>query len=185
MEVKRMSRIGNKVLTVPAGVTVDLKENNLVSVKGPKGELTRQFTESLTIKLDADKLTVERPNDEKQTKMIHGTTTALLNNMIIGVSEGYEIKLEIIGVGYRANLQGDTLNLSLGYSHPVQYIAEPGITLEVPTQTEIVIKGIDKQRVGEVAAKIRKHRRPEPYKGKGIKYMEEVIRRKAGKTSKS
>ncbi|MGL5041915.1 MAG: 50S ribosomal protein L6 [Culicoidibacterales bacterium] len=178
-----MSRIGNKVLTVPTGVTVELKENNTVFVKGPKGELTQQFNADLTIKLEENQLTVARPNDIKQTKMIHGTTTALLNNMLIGVSEGYEIKLQIIGVGYRANLAGDTLNLSLGFSHPVQYVAEPGITLEVPTQTEIIVRGIDKQRVGEVAANIRKHRRPEPYKGKGIRYVGEHVRRKEGKTA--
>ncbi|GBU10713.1 50S ribosomal subunit protein L6 [Erysipelotrichaceae bacterium] len=178
-----MSRIGNKVLTVNENITVDIQDNNIVVVKGPKGELKQQFSSELDIKLEGTSLTVSRPNDAKQTKMIHGTTTALLNNMLIGVSTGYEIKLEIIGVGYRANLQGTTLNLSLGYSHPVQYIAEEGITIEVPTQTEIIVKGIDKQRVGEVAANIRKHRRPEPYKGKGIRYAGEIVRRKEGKTA--
>lgn len=178
-----MSRIGNKILTVPAGVTVDIKPGNEVTVKGPKGELNQTFNSELTIKLENDQLTVTRPNEIKTTKMIHGTTTALLNNMIIGVNQGYEIVLEIIGVGYRANLQGTTLNLSLGYSHPIQYIAEDGLTIEVPSQTEIIIKGIDKQRVGEAAANIRGYRPPEPYKGKGIRYKGERVVRKEGKTA--
>ena len=178
-----MSRIGNKKITVPAGVTVEIKEGNEVIVKGPKGELTSTFSPELTINVDANVLTVERPNDIKQIKMLHGTTTALLNNMIVGVSEGYEIKLQIVGVGYRANLQGNTLNLSIGYSHPVTYTAEEGITLEVPSQTEIIVKGIDKQRVGEVAANIRKFRQPEPYKGKAIRYANEHVARKEGKTA--
>lgn len=178
-----MSRIGNKVITVPAGVTVDIKEANEVTVKGPKGELTRKFHPELTIKVEGTELSVKRPNDIKQIKMLHGTTTALLNNMVVGVTEGYEIGLEIIGVGYRANLQGSTLNLSIGYSHPVQYTAEEGVTLEVPSQTEIIVKGIDKERVGEVAANIRKFRRPEPYKGKGIRYKGEYVPRKEGKTA--
>jgi ribosomal protein L6, bacterial type len=178
-----MSRIGNKVLTVPTGVTVELKPQNEVVVKGPKGELTKTFNELLTISTEDGKVTVKRPNEEKNVKQLHGTTTALLNNMITGVSEGYQIELEIIGVGYRANLQGTTLNLSLGYSHPIQYIAEPGIEIEVPSQTSIIIKGIDKQRVGEVAANIRKYRQPEPYKGKGVRYKGEHVARKEGKTA--
>jgi len=178
-----MSRIGNKIITVPAGVTIDIKEGNNVTVKGPKGELNRTFHPELSIKVDGDKLTVTRPNDIKQIKMLHGTTTALLSNMVVGVTEGYEIGLEIIGVGYRANLQGNTLNLSIGFSHPVQYTAEEGVTIEVPSQTEIIVKGIDKERVGEVAANIRKFRRPEPYKGKGIRYKGEYVARKEGKTA--
>lgn len=178
-----MSRIGNKVLTIPTGVTVELKDNNVVTVKGPKGELTKQFNQELKIKIEDGQVSVERPNDVKQMKMLHGTTTALINNMIIGVNNGFEIALQIIGVGYRANLQGNVLNLSLGYSHPIQYTPEDGITLEVPSQTEIIVRGIDKERVGEAAANIRKYRRPEPYKGKGIRYKDEHVRRKEGKTA--
>jgi len=178
-----MSRIGNKIITIPEGVTVDIKKGNEVTVTGPKGTLTRTFNPELTIKVENGELTVQRPNDVKEIKMLHGTTTALLNNMAIGVNEGYEIGLEIIGVGYRANLQGNTLNLTVGYSHPIQYTAEEGITLEVPSQTEIIVKGIDKERVGEVAANIRKFRKPEPYKGKGIRYKGEYVPRKEGKTA--
>jgi len=178
-----MSRIGNRVITVPESVTIDIKPGNDVTVKGPKGELTRKFSPELSIKVEDAQLTVQRPNDIKEIKMLHGTTTALLHNMVVGVSEGYEIGLEIIGVGYRANLQGSTLNLNIGYSHPIQYTAEEGITLEVPSQTEIIVKGIDKERVGEVAANIRKFRKPEPYKGKGIRYKGEYVPRKEGKTA--
>jgi len=178
-----MSRIGNKVITIPDGVSVDIKEGNEVTLKGPKGELTRKFNSELTIKVEDAQLTVQRPNDIKEMKMLHGTTNALLNNMVVGVHEGYEIGLEIIGVGYRANLQGNKLNLAIGYSHPIEYIAEEGITLEVPSQTEIIVKGIDKERVGEAAANIRKFRKPEPYKGKGIRYKGEYVPRKEGKTA--
>jgi large subunit ribosomal protein L6 len=178
-----MSRIGNKIITVPENVSIDIKAGNEVTLKGPKGELTRQFSPELTIKFEDGQLTVQRPNDIKEIKMLHGTTTALLSNMVTGVNEGYEIGLEIIGVGYRANLQGNTLNLNIGYSHPIQYTAEEGVTLEVPSQTEIIVKGIDKERVGEVAANIRKFRKPEPYKGKGIRYKGEYVPRKEGKTA--
>jgi len=178
-----MSRIGNKIITVPESVSIDIKAGNEVTLKGPKGELTRQFSPELTIKFEDGQLTVQRPNDIKEIKMLHGTTTALLSNMVTGVNEGYEIGLEIIGVGYRANLQGNTLNLNIGYSHPIQYTAEAGVTLEVPSQTEIIVKGIDKERVGEVAANIRKFRKPEPYKGKGIRYKGEYVPRKEGKTA--
>lgn len=176
-----MSRIGNKHITLPAGVEVTVTEGNNVTVKGPKGELTRQFNAELTILIDGNVLTVTRPNDTKTIKMLHGTTRALLANMVEGVSQGFTRELEIIGVGYRANKQGDKIVLSLGYSHPIEVVAEPGIVIELPSQTEIKISGIDKQRVGEVAANIRKFRQPEPYKGKGVRYKGEQVRRKEGK----
>ena len=176
-----MSRIGNKHITLPAGVEVTVAEGNIVTVKGPKGELTRQFNAELTILIEENVLTVTRPNDTKTIKMLHGTTRALLANMVEGVSQGFTRELEIIGVGYRANKQGDKVVLSLGYSHPIEIVAEPGIEIEVPSQTEIKISGIDKQRVGEVAANIRKFRQPEPYKGKGVRYKGEQVRRKEGK----
>ncbi|MGL4953817.1 MAG: 50S ribosomal protein L6 [Culicoidibacterales bacterium] len=176
-----MSRIGNKHITLPAGVEVTVTEGNNVTVKGPKGELTRQFNTELTILIDGNVLSVTRPNDTKTIKMLHGTTRALLANMVEGVSQGFTRELEIIGVGYRANKQGDKIVLSLGYSHPIEVVAEPGIVIELPSQTEIKISGIDKQRVGEVAANIRKFRQPEPYKGKGIRYKGEQVRRKEGK----
>ncbi|MGL5917195.1 MAG: 50S ribosomal protein L6 [Culicoidibacterales bacterium] len=176
-----MSRIGNKHITLPAGVEVTVAEGNIVTVKGPKGELTRQFNAELTILIDGNVLSVTRPNDTKTIKMLHGTTRALLANMVEGVSQGFTRELEIIGVGYRANKQGDKIVLSLGYSHPIEVVAEPGIVIELPSQTEIKISGIDKQRVGEVAANIRKFRQPEPYKGKGIRYKGEQVRRKEGK----
>ncbi len=176
-----MSRIGNKHITLPAGVEVTVAEGNIVTVKGPKGELTRQFNAELTILIEENVLTVTRPNDTKTIKMLHGTTRALLANMVEGVSKGFTRELEIIGVGYRANKQGDKIVLSLGYSHPIEIVAEPGIEIEVPSQTEIKVSGIDKQRVGEVAANIRKFRQPEPYKGKGVRYKGEQVRRKEGK----
>lgn len=176
-----MSRIGNKHITLPAGVEVTVAEGNFVTVKGPKGELTRQFNSELTILIEENVVTVTRPNDTKTIKMLHGTTRALLANMVEGVSQGFTRELEIIGVGYRANKQGDKIVLSLGYSHPIEIVAEPGIEIELPSQTEIKISGIDKQRVGEVAANIRKFRQPEPYKGKGVRYKGEQVRRKEGK----
>jgi len=179
-----MSRIGNKVISIPAGVEVKIGENNVVTVKGPKGELTRDFNADLGFNVEGSEITVTRPNDEKISKMLHGTTRALLNNMIVGVSAGFTRELEIIGVGYRAAKQGEKLVLSAGYSHPVELVAPEGLTVEVPTQTSVVISGIDKQVVGEFAANVRKVRPPEPYKGKGIRYKDEHVRRKEGKKAK-
>ena len=178
-----MSRIGKMPIAIPAGVTVSVAENNTVTVKGPKGELTRTLPAQLTIKQEDGQITVERPNDEKETKSLHGLTRALLNNMVIGVTEGYSKTLEINGVGYRANKQGKTLTLSLGFSHPVVMEDPDGITTEVK-DNQIIVSGISKEAVGQYAAVIRDKKRPEPYKGKGIKYIDEVIRRKVGKTGK-
>ncbi len=178
-----MSRIGKMPIAIPAGVTVSVAENNTVTVKGPKGELSRTLPARLTIKQEDGKVTVERPNDEKETKSLHGLTRALLNNMVIGVTEGYSKTLEINGVGYRANKQGKTLTLSLGFSHPVVMEDPEGITTEVK-DNQIIVSGISKEAVGQYAAVIRDKKRPEPYKGKGIKYIDEVIRRKVGKTGK-
>ena len=171
-----MSRIGRMPIAVPAGVTVDIAENNKVTVKGPKGTLERVLPAEMEIKLEGSEVTVTRPNDLKKMKSLHGLTRTLINNMVIGVSEGYEKKLEINGVGYRAQKQGKKLVLSLGYSHPVETVVD-GTNI-------IVVKGIDKEKVGQYAAEIRAKRSPEPYKGKGIKYADEVIRRKVGKTGK-
>lgn len=179
-----MSRIGRMPIAVPAGVTVDIAENNKVTVKGPKGELTRVLPEAMDIKKDGEEIVVTRPNDLKKNKALHGLTRTLIYNMVVGVTEGYEKVLEVNGVGYRAQKQGKKLVLSLGYSHPVEMEDPEGITVEVPNQTELVVKGIDKQLVGNYAAKIRDWRKPEPYKGKGIKYAGEYIRRKEGKTGK-
>jgi len=179
-----MSRIGNKIIEVPAGVDVNISTTNEITVKGPKGELKRQFNETLGFNVEGAEITVTRPNEEKFTKMIHGTSRALLDNMIIGVSAGYARELEIIGVGYRAALQGTKLVLSAGYSHPVEFETPAGLTIEVPTQTSVIISGIDKQVVGEFAANVRKVRPPEPYKGKGIRYKGEHVRRKEGKKAK-
>ena len=179
-----MSRVGKMPIAIPAGVTVDIAENNLVTVKGPKGELERQFAPEMAIKLEEGVLTVERPNDLKRNKALHGLTRALLNNMVTGVTEGFQKTLLIVGVGYKASMSGNDLNLSLGYSHPIVYPAPEGITIEVPEQTKIIVKGISKEQVGQVAAEIRGYRQPEPYKGKGVKYDNEVIRRKVGKTGK-
>ena len=179
-----MSRIGNKLITVPAGVTVEVAAGNEVTVKGPKGSLTRTFSSLMEIHVEDNVVTVKRPNDEKHTKQLHGTTRALLHNMVVGVSEGYTKELEVNGVGYRAQKSGKTLNLSLGYSHPVDMVDPEGIEVEVPDQATIIVKGIDKEKVGQYAAEIRSKREPEPYKGKGIKYADEVIRRKVGKTGK-
>ena len=179
-----MSRIGNKAISIPAGVTVNVAEGNFVTVKGPKGELTAQFNSELEIVVEATQAEVKRPNDTKVMKTFHGTTRALLNNMVVGVSEGFKKTLEINGVGYRAQLQGNTLVVSAGYSHTVDMIIPQGLKVELPKNTTIIISGIDKQKVGQFAAEIREIRKPEPYKGKGIKYSDEVIRRKEGKTAK-
>ena len=179
-----MSRIGNKAIQVPAGVTISVAEGNLVTVKGSKGELSFQFNSELEINVSATECVVKRPNNSKEMKTIHGTTRALLNNMVIGVSEGFKKTLEINGVGYRAALQGNKLVVSAGYSHNVEMEIPAGLKVELPKNTNIVISGIDKQLVGQFAAEIREIRKPEPYKGKGIKYDYETIRRKEGKTAK-
>lgn len=177
-----MSRIGKLPIAVPKGVDVKVDGNNVVTVKGQKGTLTNQFHKDMIITLESDTLTVQRPSDEKIHKSLHGLTRTLLNNMVEGVTKGYEKALDINGVGYRAQKQGKKLVLTLGYSHPVEMEEPAGITVEVPAPNKIIVKGTDKQAVGEFAAKIRGKREPEPYKGKGIKYETEVIRRKEGKT---
>ena len=179
-----MSRIGRMPIAVPAGVTVDIAENNKVTVKGPKGELTRVLPEAMDIKKDGEEIVVTRPNDLKKNKALHGLTRTLIYNMVIGVTEGYEKVLEVNGVGYRAQKQGKKLVLSLGYSHPVEMEDPEGIETVLDGQNKIIVKGIDKEKVGQYAAEIRSKRAPEPYKGKGIKYDTEVIRRKVGKTGK-
>ncbi|MEN1938779.1 50S ribosomal protein L6 [Paenibacillus sp. 102] len=179
-----MSRIGKKILEIPAGVTITIAEDNTVTVKGPKGELTRTFNADMSIKIEENTLTVERPSEQKEHRALHGTTRALIGNMVEGVTTGFARGLELVGVGYRAQKQGNKLVLSVGYSHPVEMTPEAGLEVEVPAPTKIVIKGIDKQRVGEFAANIRAVRAPEPYKGKGIRYEGEVVRRKEGKTAK-
>ena len=179
-----MSRIGREPIAVPAGVTVTIGEGNLVTVKGPLGELTQKFSADLTITLEGATLTVTRPNDQKEMRALHGLTRTLVNNMVVGVTKGYEKKLEIVGVGYRVEKQSGKIVLGLGYSHPVVFEEANGVKFECPDNTTILVKGIDKQAVGQVAAVIRSKRPPEPYLGKGIKYSGERIRRKAGKTGK-
>ncbi|WP_017754849.1 50S ribosomal protein L6 [Calidifontibacillus oryziterrae] len=178
-----MSRIGKKIIEVPQGVTFT-NNNNVVTVKGPKGELTRAFHPDMTIKMEDNNLTVARPSDNKEHRSLHGTTRSLLANMVEGVTKGYERGLELIGVGYRASKSGSKLVLNVGYSHPVEIEPEKGVEIEVPANTKIIVKGIDKERVGAVAANIRDVRPPEPYKGKGIRYEGEYVRRKEGKTAK-
>ena len=178
-----MSRIGKMPIAIPAGVTVDIAENNKVTVKGPKGTLTRVLAPQMEIKIEGTEIVVNRPNDLKQMKSLHGLTRTLINNMVVGVTQGYEKVLEINGVGYRAAKEGKKLNPTLGYSHPVIMEDPEGLESSVD-QNRIIIKGIDKEKVGQYAAEIRSKRGPEPYKGKGIKYADEVIRRKAGKTGK-
>ena len=179
-----MSRIGRKVIVVPAGVEVSISDTNYVTVKGPKGTLEQQLSTAMTIAQNGNEITVTRPNDEKENRALHGLTRTLLNNMVVGVTEGYSKTLEIVGVGYRASKQGTTLNLNLGFSHPVTFSDGDGITFAVPNELTIVVSGIDKQKVGQVAAEVRAKRPPEPYKGKGVKYAGEYIRRKAGKAGK-
>ncbi len=178
-----MSRIGKMPIAVPAGVTVSIAENNVVTVKGPKGELKRALAPQMKITESSGTITVERPNDEKENRALHGLTRTLINNMVVGVTDGYTKILEINGVGYRAAKQGKTLTLNLGYSHPVVMEDPEGIETKV-TDNKIEVSGIDKEKVGQYAAVIRDKKRPEPYKGKGIKYSDEVIRRKVGKTGK-
>ena len=175
-----MSRIGNRKLVIPEGVTIT-EENNVVTVKGPKGELTTKLAENITVKVEGNTLEVLRSNDNTNTKTMHGTINALINNMMTGVTKGFEKGLEIIGVGYRFQLKGNVLVINAGYSHPVEMEIPEGITVEVPSNTEVTVKGIDKVLVGEFAANIRKVRQPEPYKGKGIRYKDEHVRRKEGK----
>jgi large subunit ribosomal protein L6 len=178
-----MSRIGRMPIAIPAGVTVDIAENNKVTVKGPKGTLERVLPAEMEITQEGDTVVVKRPNDLKKMKSLHGLTRTLINNMVIGVTEGYTKVLEVNGVGYRAQKSGNKLTLSLGYSHPVEMVDPEGLTTTVDGN-KISVSGIDKEKVGQYAAEIREKRAPEPYKGKGIKYEDEVIRRKVGKTGK-
>ena len=178
-----MSRIGRMPIAIPAGVTVEIAENNKVTVKGPKGTLERVLPSEMEITQEGAEVLVKRPNDLKKMKSLHGLTRTLINNMVVGVTEGYTKVLEVNGVGYRAAKQGNKLNLSLGYSHPVEMTDPDGITTTVDGN-KITVSGIDKEKVGQYAAEIREKRAPEPYKGKGIKYSDEVIRRKVGKTGK-
>ena len=179
-----MSRIGRMPIAIPAGVTVELAENNQVTVKGPKGTLSRVLPSEMEIKVEGSEVTVTRPNDLKKMKSLHGLTRTLINNMVVGVTDGYTKILEVNGVGYRAQKSGKKLTLHLGYSHPVEMIDPEGVETVLEGQNKITVKGIDKEKVGQYAAEIRDKRRPEPYKGKGIKYADEVIRRKVGKTGK-
>ena len=178
-----MSRIGKQPVAVPAGVEVTI-DGNTVTVKGPKGELTRSFPSLMTIRREGDDIVVECPDDSREAKSFHGLTRTLVSNMVEGVSAGFSKKLQLVGVGYRAALKGRDLEMQLGYSHPVLVQAPENITFEVPSQTEIVVSGPSKEQVGQVAANIRKWRKPEPYKGKGIRYEGEVVRRKLGKAAK-
>ena len=179
-----MSRVGKEPIPIPSGVDVAL-ENGHVAVKGPRGELARQTPTQITIARDGDTLIVTRPDDERESRALHGLVRSLVNNMVVGVSEGFARELEIVGVGYRANAQGSSrLELQLGFSHPVHVEAPEGVTFEVPQPTRVVVRGCDKQLVGQVAADIRKIRKPEPYKGKGIRYAGERVVRKAGKSAK-
>ena len=178
-----MSRIGKQPIPVPSGVEVQI-ENNKVTVKGPKGELSQQFSEALIIELEEGVITVSRPDDTRENRALHGLTRTLVSNMVTGVSEGFFKNLEIVGVGYRAAMNGEDLEMQLGFSHPVIIKAEENISFEVPAPTKITVRGIDKQRVGQIAAEIRRWRSPEPYKGKGIRYEGERVRRKLGKTAK-
>lgn len=179
-----MSRIGRLPVAIPAGVTVELAENNKITVKGPKGTLERELPTEMEVKVEGDTVVVTRPNDLKKMKSLHGLTRTLVNNMVVGVTEGYQKVLEVNGVGYRAAKSGNKLTLNLGYSHPVEMTDPEGVETVVEGQNKIVVKGINKEKVGQYAAEIRDKRRPEPYKGKGIKYADEVIRRKVGKTGK-
>jgi|SRR5690625_571397 len=178
-----MSRVGLKTITIPEGVDVNLTDHTM-TVKGPKGELTKNLSELMEINVNDDEINVVRPNDLKETRSLHGTTRSLIANMITGVTTGFQKELEITGVGYRATLQGNKLVIGAGYSHPVEFEQEDNIEFEVPKNTEIIIKGIEKERVGAIASVIRAVRPPEPYKGKGIHYKGEIIRLKEGKTAK-
>ncbi len=178
-----MSRIGNKTITIPAGVEITVAEGNEVTVKGPKGTLTRQFAPFLAINVENGECKVVRPNEEKATKQLHGTTRALLHNMVVGVAVGFEKRLELVGIGFRSAISGNKLQLNIGFSHQVIFDLVDDVKVECVSPTEIVVSGIDKQKVGEFAANIRAARKPEPYKGKGIRYKGEYVRRKEGKTA--
>ncbi len=178
-----MSRIGNKIINVPEDVTVEVAADNTVTVKGPKGTLVRKFSDAISIKQEGNEITCARSSEAKAHKQLHGTTRALLANMIEGVKNGFEKNLEIVGIGYRSQMKGNTLVLSVGFSHQVEMPIEEGVTVECPSQTQIKVSGISKERVGEIAARIRSVKKPEPYKGKGIKYVGERIIRKEGKTA--
>ena len=178
-----MSRIGRKPVVVPAGVEV-IVNGNVVTVKGPKGQLEQEISKNLTVEVKEGEVVVTRPTDNREDRSQHGLARTLINNMIIGVTQGFEKKLQLVGVGYKAEKKGNTLVMNLGYSHPVEMVDPEGITTEVPNATEVIVKGADKALVGNYAANIRAWRKPEPYKGKGIKYVDEVIRRKEGKTGK-
>ena len=179
-----MSRIGRQTITVPAGVTVTVNEENLVTVKGAKGTLTTQINNKITVSVDGAVISVARADDERETRSLHGLSRTLIANMIEGVTKGYSKTLEIVGVGYKAAKSGKTLTLNLGHSHPIVFEEKDGITFDVPNSTTVVVNGIDKQTVGQIAAQLREKRPPEPYLGKGVKYVGEHIRRKAGKTGK-
>ncbi|MBA5851751.1 50S ribosomal protein L6 [Clostridium sp. cel8] len=179
-----MSRIGRLPIAIPAGVTVTVTPDNVVTVKGPKGQLVKAMRKEISITVEDNSIIVKRSSDEKQVRALHGLTRALINNMVIGVTEGYSKTLELVGVGYRAQLKGKKLVMHIGYSHPVEIEPIEGVTFETPSSTQVVVKGMDKELVGYVAADIRNWRKPEPYKGKGIKYENEHIRRKEGKTGK-
>ena len=179
-----MSRIGKLPVHIVSGVTITVDEHNVVTVKGPKGELTQRVSPEMILEQENGVLTVKRPSDDKQHRALHGLTRSLINNMVVGVSTGFEKKLEIVGTGYRAQMDGKDLVLNVGYSHPVRFAKMDGIEFETPAPTKITVKGIDKQKVGQIAADIRKTREPEPYKGKGIRYEGEFVRRKEGKTGK-
>ncbi|WP_434343810.1 50S ribosomal protein L6 [Mycoplasma sp. 06067-C1-B144P-99-0482-3] len=178
-----MSRIGNRLLQIPNGVEVKIAENNLVTITGSKGTLSKQFSPLIKIEVEENKLITKRLNEQKHTKQLHGTTNSLLQGMLTGVSEGFKKELQITGVGYKAAVNGSKLNLSLGYSHPVEFEIPDGVVIQAVKPTELAISGIDKQLVGQVAANIRAYRKPEPYKGKGIKYKNETIIRKEGKAA--
>ncbi len=177
-----MSRIGRMPITLPAGVDVKVEPGNLVTVKGPKGALTQQLSERMTIEREGDVINITRPNDEKQNRSLHGLTRTLLSNMVVGVTEGYKKELDVNGVGYRVAKEGTKLVMNIGFSHQIVIEEPEGIAIDVPGPNKIIVSGIDKQRVGHFAAEVRGKRPPEPYKGKGIKYVDEVIRRKEGKT---
>lgn len=179
-----MSRVGKMPIAIPAGVTVTVTPENVVTVKGPKGELVKAMHKDINIAVEDAQVVVTRPSDVKEHRALHGLTRALLNNMVVGVSQGFSKTLELNGVGYRAQLQGKKLVMNLGYSHPVEVEAVDGVNFKLDGTTKVIVEGIDKERVGAVAANIRSWRKPEPYKGKGIKYSDEVIRRKEGKTGK-
>lgn len=179
-----MSRIGRLPVVIPAGVTVKVEDNNVVTVKGPKGQLTQKIHPDMILENEAGVLHVKRPSESKNHKSLHGLSRSLIHNMVVGVTEGYQKGLDIVGVGYRAQVQGKKLVINIGYSHPVEMDPPEGITFECPAPTKVLVKGIDKQLVGAIAANVRSVREPEPYLGKGIKYETEVIRRKEGKTGK-